>query len=262
MKITTWNINSIRLRLLDIINFLKSNNVDVLCLQETKIKDELFPVKEFNRAGYPHLYYRGQKSYNGVAIISKLPIIKKNFLNFINKEDTRHISVLLDNGITIHNFYVPAGGDVPDIKVNDKFDYKIKFVNAMIEFFKNKNEKKMILVGDLNIAPLENDVWSHKQLLKVVSHTEIEIKLLNKLINNCNFIDIPRMLMGNDVKLYSWWSYRNKDWKKSNRGRRLDHILATKDILSNVEKVKFFKNYRDKDKPSDHIPISVDINFI
>ena len=117
MKITTWNINSIRLRLLDIINFLKSNNVDVLCLQETKIKDELFPVKEFNRAGYPHLYYRGQKSYNGVAIISKLPIIKKNFLNFINKEDTRHISVLLDNGITIHNFYVPAGGDVPDINV-------------------------------------------------------------------------------------------------------------------------------------------------
>ena len=131
----------------------------------------------------------------------------------------------------------------------------------MIYFFKEQKSIYTVLVGDLNIAPFENDVWSHKQLLNVVSHTPLETKLLLKLLNNSNWIDVGRKYVSKDEKLFSWWSYRNKDWKKSNRGRRLDHIWVSKDLESIVKSFSSCREIRDWEKPSDHVPLILELSL-
>ena len=119
MKIATWNINSIRLRIKQVIKFVIENQIDILCLQETKTPNKNFPREEFKNIGFTDQYYRGEKSYNGVAIISKFEIIETGYVNWCKKDDTRHIYIKLNNNIELHNFYVPAGGDEPDISIND-----------------------------------------------------------------------------------------------------------------------------------------------
>jgi len=261
MRIATWNINSVRLRIANVLRFVEEYNIDVLCLQETKTENEYFPISEFINVGMKYYNFRGEKSYNGVAILSKIPIINKTFENWCGLNDTRHAYVVLENDFRIHNFYVPAGGDLPDIKLNEKFNHKIKFVKEMIKYFYNIKLKNTVLVGDLNIAPYEHDVWSHKQLLNVVSHTPIETNLLIKLINNSNWIDVGRKYFSKDEKLYSWWSYRNKDWKKSNRGRRLDHIWVSQDLNSILKSYMSCKEIRDWEKPSDHVPLILELSI-
>ena len=220
MRIATWNINSVRLRIHHVLRFIKEQKIDILCLQETKTPDEFFPRDELEQIGFKHQYYRGEKSYNGVAIISKFKFIDTGYLNWCKKNDTRHIYTKINNNIELHNFYVPAGGDEPDISINPKFEHKISFINEMKDYFLSNTKKNKILVGDLNIAPLEQDVWSHKQLLKVVSHTPIETETLLDLIQTGEWVDIMREFVPHNEKLYSWWSYRNRNWKISNRGRR------------------------------------------
>ena len=261
MRIATWNINSVRLRIAYVLRFIKEYDIDVICLQETKTEDKFFPIKEFINIGMIHHNFRGEKSYNGVAIFSKTPIKTKSFELWCGYNDTRHNCVTLENNIKIHNFYVPAGGDIPDIKLNEKFNHKINFIKEMIKYFNQIKPKNTILVGDLNIAPFEHDVWSHKQLLNVVSHTPIETDLLKKLMNDSNWIDVGRKYFSKDEKLYSWWSYRNKDWKKSNRGRRLDHIWVSKDLDSILKIFLSFKEIRDWEKPSDHVPLMLELNI-
>ena len=224
MRLSTWNINSVRLRLEQVLNFVKDKKIDLLCLQETKTPDEHFPSKDFAKIGMQYQHFRGEKSYNGVAILSNMEFTECNYINWCNKNDTRHISVSLKNDIEIHNFYIPAGGDEPDVSLNKKFEHKISFLNEMYEYFLKNKKMNKILVGDLNIAPLENDVWSHKQLLNVVSHTPIETETLLKIISSGQWIDVMRELVPNNEKLYSWWSYRNRKWELANRGRRLDHF--------------------------------------
>ena len=241
MRIATWNINSVRLRIHHVLRFIKEQNIDVMCLQETKTPDEFFPSKEFKEIGFVNQYFKGEKSYNGVAILSKLNFEKPNFINWCNKGDTRHISVKFSNNMELHNFYVPAGGDEPDIDINAKFDHKISFLKEMKEHFLNNKEKFKILVGDLNIAPLEHDVWSHKQLLNVVSHTPIETEALLEIIKTGGWIDVIREFVPHNVKLYSWWSYRNRSWKISNRGRRLDHFWVSKNLFPQVKSGLFIK---------------------
>ena len=175
--------------------------------------------------------------------------------------DARHIKTTLDNNIIIHNFYVPAGGDVADIKKNLKFKHKINFLNEMIDIFSKDKNKKKILLGDLNIAPLENDVWSHKQLLNVVSHTKKETDLLKELVIKGKWIDAVRLKISENKKLYSWWSYRNKNWELSNRGRRLDHFWVSKKIFPQVKSGVIYKDTRSWERPSDHVPIIVDIDI-
>ena len=262
MRIATWNINSVRLRIHHVLRFIKEQNIDVMCLQETKTEDKFFPKDELKNTGMIYSSFRGEKSYNGVAIFSKIPIKSQSFQNWCGLNDTRHISIILKNNLKIHNFYVPAGGDIPDIHLNEKFNHKIKFVKEMANYFKNKkNNRKSILVGDLNIAPYENDVWSHKQLLDVVSHTPMETELLIKFMNDSNWIDVGRKFFSKDKKLYSWWSYRNKDWKKSNRGRRLDHIIVSKDLEISLKSYVSCKEIRDWEKPSDHVPLIVELSI-
>jgi exodeoxyribonuclease-3 len=261
MRIATWNINSVRLRLPHIIRFITEQNIDVLCLQETKTPDVYFPSEEFVKIGYENQFYRGEKSYNGVAILSKKKILGGQNINWCNKNDTRHISVKFNNEIELHNFYVPAGGEEPNVSINSKFQHKMSFLDEMKNFFLKDTKNNKILVGDLNIAPLEHDVWSHKQLLNVVSHTPLETDKLLEIMETGKWIDVMREFTPHNEKLYSWWSYRNKNWETSNRGRRLDHVWVTKNLFSKVKSGVIYKNTRNWERPSDHVPIIIDINI-
>ncbi len=261
MRIATWNINSVRLRVAHVLRFLKENQIDIICLQETKTADEFFPHEEFSNNGFKHQKYRGEKSYNGIAILSKVEFTDFGYVNWAKRDDTRHIYVKINNNIELHNFYVPAGGDEPDITNNSKFEHKISFINEMKNYFLSDTKINKILVGDLNIAPLEHDVWSHKQLLSVVSHTPIETETLQDIIQTGDWIDVMRELVPHNEKLYSWWSYRNKNWEISNRGRRLDHFWVTKNLFSLVKSGVIYKDTRSWVRPSDHVPIIVDIDI-
>lgn len=182
LSITTWNINSVRLRLPLVVEFLKRTQPDILCLQETKCPDDQFPFQAFRDIGYGHVEVHGQKGYHGVATISRRPITAIERRNFCAVGDCRHLSVRFEAGgrkVLLHNFYVPAGGDEPDPDINPKFRHKLDFLAEMREIRADHDgESSSILVGDLNIAPLEEDVWSHRQLLNVVSHTPVETESL------------------------------------------------------------------------------------
>lgn len=257
MRIVTWNINSIRLRLASLAKLTEDISPDIICLQETKVRDSEFPHEYVSNLGYQYIEICGEKSYNGVAILSRFKLENINFLKLVKQEPCRHIAVDLPGNITLHNFYVPAGGDIPDPHLNPFFAYKLAFLDHMAELFNHTDylNKKIIMVGDLNVAPLEQDVWSHKQLLKVVSHTPIEIEKLSILQKTLNWQDANRHFVPHNEKLYSWWSYRNRDWRKSDRGRRLDHIWLTPPLLNNLKKAYIIKDARDWNLPSDHVPV-------
>ncbi len=261
MKIVSWNINSLRLRLPLLAKFVKESNPHIICLQETKVVDEDFPLLGVKALGYDFVEFVGEKSYNGVAILSKIPLKKKNAIDVLAYGHKRHIAVTFDTKlgeVELHNFYIPAGGDIPDVALNDKFDHKLKFVDWMTDYFsaqKSQKNKNIIIVGDFNIAPKEHDVWSHKQLLKIVSHTPIEVEKLNKMQASLDFIDTHRMFVDDSQKLYSWWSYRAKDPLGANKGRRLDHIWATPGLKNCIKEIKVHKEFRAATQPSDHVPI-------
>lgn len=263
MKITTWNINSVRLRIDQVIRFLNEQSPDVLCLQEIKCLEDNFPFKAFRQAGYEHIAVSGQAGYHGVATVSKLPLKKIEVRRFCDKDDCRHVAASLPGGFRLHNFYIPSGGDEPDPKVNDKFAHKLQFLDELTEWFSELGPRsKSIIVGDFNVAPHENDVWSHKQLLKVVSHTPIEVEKLANVEKSHKWIDVGRVLTPDDEKLYTWWSYRAKDWKKSNRGRRLDHIWVSPSLKSAAlgggrEAYQIHEDVRGWERPSDHAPVSL-----
>ncbi len=263
MIIVSWNINSVRLRIGLLQELIVKHNPDIICLQETKVVDELFPKQDILDLGYNYLKIKGQKSYNGVAILSKIEFKDDFSLKLADIDDARHISITLPQNIELHNFYIPAGGDEPDPVVNPKFAHKLAVVDYMDNWFRlnRKPQDKIIILGDFNIAPLEHDVWSHKQLLKVVSHTPIEVEKLNKLKSSLNWLDTARHFVPEKEKLYSWWSYRNKDWKKSNRGRRLDHIWVTRSLEANLVRQEIMKDMRDQASPSDHVPVIIELNL-
>ncbi|HJK87708.1 MAG TPA: exodeoxyribonuclease III [Candidatus Megaira endosymbiont of Hartmannula sinica] len=265
MRICSWNINSLRLRLDLISEVVNIISPDVIAFQETKVRDDLFPKEQVEKLGYPYYCFNGQKSYNGVCILSKFPIKNINILRLFN-DDARHISCII-NDIEIHNFYVPAGGDEPSIKDNPKFFHKIEFLKSIRDFFVTKKSKISnqnlghIMLGDFNIAPYEHDVWSSKSLKNTVSHTNLERELLLEIKKEIGFVDLCRKFVSHETKAYSWWSYRNRDWKKSNRGRRLDHIWADSLLVDNIRAYDLFKDARDMLKPSDHVPIYIDVSL-
>ncbi|WP_336276674.1 exodeoxyribonuclease III [Bartonella sp. CB178] len=264
-RIATWNINSIRLRLAQVFQYLDTFAADILCLQETKCPDSLFPREAFAAAGYKYIALSGQKSYNGVAIVSRLPFRDVETRFFCERQDCRYISVVADacgRLVRIHNFYVPAGGDVPDAEVNEKFRHKLDFLEEMSSIKADQGDGlSSLLVGDLNIAPLESDVWSHKQLLKVVSHTPIETERLQTLCSQGGWIDLMRVHFPVSAKLYTWWSYRARDWALSDRGRRLDHIWSSPDLIPFVSNLSIFRDARGWDRPSDHVPVETVFDF-
>lgn len=252
--LATWNINSVRLREELVLQLLKDEGPDVLCLQECKSPVDKIPTEGFAALGYNHMVARGQKGYNGVAIISKLPIVEAGAEDFASLGHARHIAGRLENGVTIHNHYVPAGGDVADREVNEKFGQKLDYLTEMRDSFRANAPKKSILVGDLNIAPREDDVWDHKKLLKVVSHTPIEVEQFEETRESGNWVDVTRADIP-EGKVYSWWSYRAREWDTADKGRRLDHVWATGDIAAAGHSSKILRHVRGWEKPSDHAPV-------
>ena len=262
LSITTWNINSVRLRIDLVTHFLKTYEPDVLCLQETKCPDDQFPLGPIRKLGYDSIAIKGQKGYNGVAILSRLPFAASQAIDYCGKPDCRHISATLGgkaDGVTIHNFYVPAGGDIADPELNPKFAHKLAFLDALEAFANAGREarKAEIIVGDLNIAPLEHDVWSHRQLLDVVSHTPIETEALTRIRMSGGWCDGIRELEPEPTKVYTWWSYRAADWQLSGRGRRLDHVWHSPDLGAALRSYSIVKEARGWERPSDHVPLTV-----
>lgn len=252
--LATWNINSVRLRAGLVSRLLKEEAPDILCLQECKSPVEKIPAEIFANLGYTHMVARGDKGYNGVAILSRLPMEEAGSHDFARLGQARHIAGRLETGVVIHNFYVPAGGDVPDREANAKFGQKLDYLAGMRDWCRESAPEKSILVGDLNIAPREDDVWSHKQLLKVVSHTPVEVDHLGQVMEAGGWHDVTRADIP-EGQLYSWWSYRARDWAASDRGRRLDHVWASADIAAAGHSSRILRAARGWDKPSDHAPV-------
>lgn len=263
--ISTWNINSVRLRIDLVAKFIKAVRPDVLCLQETKCPDDRFPVKRFARLGYRHIALNGQKGYHGVAVISRLPFAAVSPRHFCDKQDCRHIAVTFGEGAgfraptTVHNLYVPAGGDEPDPTINVKFAHKLAFLDEMraASFLRTTPDAHAILLGDLNVAPLENDVWSHRQMLRIVSHTPVECEKLLAAQAEGGWVDVMRRFVPATEKLYTWWSYRAQDWEASNRGRRLDHLWASPALAARATGMTVARSARGWVRPSDHVPVTV-----
>jgi exodeoxyribonuclease-3 len=275
MKIMTWNVNSIRLRISGLERLITKTSPDIICLQEIKVVSDLFPYEAISDLGYPHQAVDGMKGYNGVAILSRTPLTEVTTQNWCKKRDCRHIFAAVNDKkicgkygpIGIHNFYVPAGGDIPNPRQNPKFAHKLQFLKETREWFESLKSQRlgmktnMILVGDLNVAPLETDVWSHKQLSNVVSHTPIEVDALNKLMASGPWLDAVRKIIPPEKSVFSWWSYRSKDWTANNRGRRLDHIWTTTSLEDTIKDISFYTPARSWEKPSDHVPVLMTLSL-
>ena len=258
VKIVSWNINSVRFRVETVQRFLKEEQPDILCLQETKVMDDQFPEGAFRQLGYNHQALSGQPMHHGVAIVSKIPLHDITRNDWQANGEARHIGAeikgTLGHSVRLENVYVPAGGEFPDREINPKFGQKMDFIGRMTEWA-TMLERPTILLGDFNVAPLESDVWSHKQLINTVSHTQIEIDQLYRLRDAHGWIDVGRKFIPAPERLYSWWSYRARDWAKSDRGRRLDHIWVSPSLEDKVVNHKVLEPVRSWAKPSDHAPL-------
>ena len=258
VSVATWNINSVRLRMPIVERFLQEEAPDVLCLQEIKCEEHLFPYDAFRAAGYEHMAVHGQKGYHGVATVSKIPLAEFSRHDWQDNGEARHVGVELTDGpakgVVIENVYIPAGGDEPDRDKNPKFGQKLDFLGRMTRWA-DAIDRPTLIVGDFNIAPLESDVWNHKQLLKVVSHTPIEVETLQRFKDAHGWTDIGREHILDPERYYTWWSYRNRDHTANDRGRRLDHMWASPDLAKQATGHRLREDARGWEKPSDHIPV-------
>ena len=264
MLIATWNVNSIRTRLSQIVDWINQVNPDVLCLQETKVMDDSFPIEPFEKLGYSAEIY-GQKSYNGVAIISKIKAenIKKGFYGSTNYD--QNIEIFLDqkrlisadiNGIKIINVYVPNGSSLE----SDKFEYKINWLSCLASFL-DEQEKKgelICLLGDFNIAPSNIDIHDPNKFQGGIMATEIERNALNNVLKG-RLIDSFRIFEKNTGH-WSWWDYRNNAYEL-NKGWRIDHIYVSKELSSKLKSCVIDSKPRGKSRPSDHVPVIIDIDL-
>ena len=254
IKIISWNINSVRARLAIVERLIAEEQPDVLCLQETKADNDVFPAAHFARLGYVHQQLNGQRMHHGVAILSRVELKTPGSHDWQDNGEARHVGVCLPCGIRLENVYVPAGGDVPDRTVNPKFGQKLDFIGRMTRWSEGLREPTLI-VGDFNVAPLECDVWNHKALLDVVSHTPIEVEALTRLQQAHGWVDIGRTFYPAPERCFTWWSYRSPDWTKNDRGRRLDHMWATRDVVALAVDHHVYEPCRGWTRPSDHVPL-------
>ncbi len=258
MKISSWNVNSVRARITNIINYIKLSSPDILMIQEIKTEDKNFPLNEFKDLGYEsHIF--GQKSYNGVAFLSKLNInnINLKFLKDQNNQ-SRIISGDIKTRSTIIkliNVYVPNGNPIN----TDKYDYKKNWYDSFINKIKKTlNENKNIIIGgDFNVIPEEIDVYDHTKYENDALF-KLEIRKKFRELINLGFQDIYRYF-NKDVQEYTFWDYMAGSWQK-NYGMRIDHFLVSNNLLDNIKNVNIDKKPRSKIKPSDHTPIELELN--
>ena len=260
LKIASWNINSVRARVPIVGRFLDEEQPDVLCLQETKAEDKDFPGELFTSRGYVHHALHGQRMHHGVAILSRIPLEDHGRHDWQDNGEARHVGVRLPGGLRLENVYVPAGGDVPDRVVNPKFGQKLDFIERMTRWSEDLREPTLI-VGDFNVAPLECDVWSHKALIDVVSHTPIEIEALARLQAAHDWVDLGRQFVPAPSRCFTWWSYRSPDWTKNDRGRRLDHMWASPSVAAQATMHMVHEPCRAWERPSDHVPLVVELSL-
>lgn len=258
--IASWNINSVRRRLPQLERLAETCAPDVICLQETKCTATAFPREEIAALGYVHQAVVGQPAYNGVAILSKTPLSNITVHHHEGREEARHISAMVEAGnqaVTVHSLYVPAGGDLPDPVLNPKFAYKLRFVDAIADFFAGHHglSDAAIVAGDFNIAPLPSDVWDHARMSRIVTHTPIEIAALERMKRALYFVDALREVLPADSPVFTWWSYRAADWQAANKGRRLDHIWVTPALKDRIGDVEVLTDIRHWTPPSDHVPV-------
>jgi exodeoxyribonuclease-3 len=264
LRVCTWNVNSVRLRHEQVARFVGEHAPDVLCMQEIKCREGEFPAQAFIDMGLPHLRIAGQKGWHGVAIASRLPIEEAPALDVCREKHARCVSAKVA-GVEVHNFYIPAGGDTPDRQANPKFDHKLDFYERLTALMAARDPKDPIIVtGDLNVAPGEHDVWNHRYMSKIVSHTPVEIEKMTALQESLGFIDVVRAAIPDPQKLFSWWSYRAQDFRLSNRGLRLDHLWVTPGLKDAVFRhgapaARVHDTVREWERPSDHAPVSMDL---
>ena len=265
MRIASWNVNSVRLRFDGLRRLDRALAPDVLCLQETKVANESFPLAIADALGYTHRLIHGQKAYHGVAILSRLPLSDPGTRDWADHDHARHAYATVTAPgaapVQVHNFYVPSGGNEPDPATNGKFAHKLAFLDEMAAWFAagRRADNRLVLTGDLNVAPLETDVWSHRQLLTVVSHTPVETEALARVMESHDWVDAVRRFIPPEQKLYSWWSYRARDWSASDRGRRLDHIWVTPALAGGLRAAAVLREARGWPAPSDHVPVTADL---
>jgi len=264
LRIATWNVNSVRLRAEQAARFVAEQAPDVLCLQEIKCQAHEFPVEAFESMGLPYLKISGQKGWHGVAIASRYPIDDARGISACRNGHARCVSGTVA-GVEIQNFYIPAGGDTPDREANEKFDHKLDFYEQLTAELSTRNPNDpLVVTGDLNVAPGEFDVWNHKYMSRIVSHTPVEVEAFQKLVDSLGLIDIVREARPEPQKLASWWSYRAADFRQSNRGLRLDHLLLSPGLReaawrSGAPTARVHDDVREWERPSDHAPVSVDL---
>ncbi|MGB0681346.1 MAG: exodeoxyribonuclease III [Magnetovibrionaceae bacterium] len=267
LRIASWNVNSVRKRIDLVARLVKERKPDILCLQECKVADPLFPHEALADLGFEHRAISGQKGYNGVAILSRLPIRWSEPLYWIGSEDRRHIRAEIETKagpVQVHSLYMPAGGDIPNPERNPKFKAKLAFLaeqQAWWQALGGNERDRVILTGDFNVAPLIEDVWSHEKLRRVVTHTEVERTALTELLATSGLQDAMRVHYGTEQKLYTWWSYRTADWQGANKGRRLDHIWSGRAWTERLVGIEIFRDARGWPEPSDHVPVLADFKL-
>ncbi len=259
MRVATWNINSVRLRIEQVRRFVAEAGVDLLLLQETKCREGEFPYAALAEAGLPHVRVAGQKGMHGVATASRLPLEDAPDLRPCREGHARCVAVRVA-GVEVVNLYIPAGGDTPDRAANPKFDHKLDFYERLTSDMAARDPARpLLLAGDFNIAPGEDDVWNHRHMLKVVSHTPVEIEVAARLKASLGFTDLPREAVPPGEKLFTWWSYRAADFRASNRGLRLDHLWASPGLAPLASGAWVHDAVRAWERPSDHAPVTVDL---
>ena len=269
LTLTTWNINSVRLRIDLVAKFIKAVRPDILCLQETKCPDDAFPLKRFKRLGYENVALNGQKGYHGVVVLSRLPFESIDIQSFCGKSDCRHVSAVfgeragLRDPITVHNFYVPAGGDIPDPAVNPKFAHKLAFLDEMRD------------CATLRPAPSERSDPGRRSQRRAARARRLEpqadaargVAYADRMRETRRgaqkaggWVDSMRQHTPEPAKLYTWWSYRSPDWATADKGRRLDHIWTSPMLADRVAGIGIARNYRGAERPSDHVPVTATID--
>jgi exodeoxyribonuclease-3 len=268
LTLASWNVNSVRKRMHQLERLIDDTAADVICLQETKCSTVMFPANALKDLGYPYQAYAGQSGYNGVAILSKLPLTHIERHHHCDRDDARHISARIaldpDTALTVHSLYVPAGGQIPDVDLNPKFAHKLRFVDAVGDHLTAFHGLRdlAIVAGDFNIAPLPSDVWDHRRLSRMVTHTPIEIAALERMKRSLYFIDALREVVAADDPVFTWWSYRASDWQAANKGRRLDHIWVTPALKERIAAVDILTDVRHWQPPSDHVPVVLKLRTV
>ncbi len=262
MRLATWNINSIRIRLDLLERFVTEAKPDVVCLQETKVADEQFPMEAVQAMGFEHVAIHGEKGYNGVAVLSRVPFEGAESWKWWGKDDCRHLSVRFPEAFDLHCFYVPSGGPDPDVEKNEKFAHKLGFLTEMATWARDGRiaDRPLVMLGDLNVAPLENDVWNHKKIKRQVGHTPIESEHMAALLDAGGFTDVGRHFIPPEEFLFTWWGYRHPGAFEKNYGWRLDHVWATPPAAKRLRHHAVHSATRSWTRPSDHVPIVVDFD--